>query len=465
MQNDIIDISEDLNHNFGGGVELLMNSSRPHTGGNAVNIDDLDTLENDLMELQNNQNSLENPDNDPSYSSSHKFNSVAFQDIDNTTHHSDGADNIGKLTGKINTPTETWDGFSNTNTVGGGGGGGNYSRGFQPESLTNEELTVEKHKYLSKIKALERAGVEFLKTYTMDSPLAEMKAEYDIIMDNRAKKSMRDTQRHALKMCVGGLEWLNGRFELTDFNLDGWGDQIGENIDNFDDVFEELYDKWKSNVSLIPELKLLFMVGGSGMMVHMTNTMFKTAPPGMDAILRQNPALMQQFQSAVVNSMAPTNPGLAGFMGEVNRNQQQQQSQRPPPPPMATQTTKSGFPPPPNNRPDISVARGNYADAGISVHDNYGTTETEYGQSKRPVRPEMHGPTPASSLSAALSAIKTKNITIDEPPSSTIDGPHTPSIVSVNDLSTIPSSTALPTKSVTKRRAKKNTNNTVSLDM
>ena len=40
------------------------------------------------------------------------------------------------------------------------------------------------------------------------------------------------------------------------------------------------------------------MLGGSAVMLHMTNTMFKSAMPGMDDIMRQNPDLMNQFTQA-----------------------------------------------------------------------------------------------------------------------------------------------------------------------
>ena len=65
---------------------------------------------------------------------------------------------------------------------------------------------------------------------------------------------------------------------------------------------------------MAPELKLLFQLGGSAIMVHMTNTMFKSSLPGMDDIMRQNPDLMQQFTSAAVNSMHNTNPGFSGWI-------------------------------------------------------------------------------------------------------------------------------------------------------
>ena len=66
---------------------------------------------------------------------------------------------------------------------------------------------------------------------------------------------------------------------------------------------------------MAPELKLLFQLGGGAIMLHMTNTMFKSAMPGMDDIMRQNPELMQQFQTAAVNSMGGSNPGFGNFMG------------------------------------------------------------------------------------------------------------------------------------------------------
>jgi hypothetical protein len=67
---------------------------------------------------------------------------------------------------------------------------------------------------------------------------------------------------------------------------------------------------------MAPELKILFQLAASGMMIHMTNTMFKSAIPGMDDIMRQNPDLMNQFTKAAVNSMENTSPGVAGFMNE-----------------------------------------------------------------------------------------------------------------------------------------------------
>ena len=61
--------------------------------------------------------------------------------------------------------------------------------------------------------------------------------------------------------------------------------------------------KNKTKTKMAPELKFLFMIGGSAFMFHLTNSMFKNSMPGMQNILKENPELMRQFQSAAVNSM------------------------------------------------------------------------------------------------------------------------------------------------------------------
>ena len=104
--------------------------------------------------------------------------------------------------------------------------------------------------------------------------------------------------------CITGVEYLNNRFDPFAVNLNGWSESIHENISDYDEVFAELAEKYKSSTQMSPELRLLFMVGGSAFMFHLTNTMFKSSSmPGMEDILKQNPDLMKQFASAALNSM------------------------------------------------------------------------------------------------------------------------------------------------------------------
>ena len=108
----------------------------------------------------------------------------------------------------------------------------------------------------------------------MDSNLQEMMGECEMIMEEKEKHNSVKFQGNMMMAIINGIEFLNNRYDPFDVKIDGWGEQINENINDYDDIFGELHEKYKSKASVSPELKLLFQLGGSAMMVHMSNTMF-----------------------------------------------------------------------------------------------------------------------------------------------------------------------------------------------
>jgi hypothetical protein len=305
--------------------------------------------------------------------------------------------------------------------------------------MSKEELLREKFKILRKLEALEKKGVELTKKYSMDSPLAEMQGEYETIMDEKSKQNSVKFQGNMLMAAINGIEFLNGRFDPFDIKLDGWSEQINENITDYDDIFGELHEKYKSRASMAPEIKLLFQLGGSAMMVHMTNSLFKSSMPGMDDILRQNPDLMRSFQTAAVNSMSQTNPGFSGFMNNIMTPG----SSAGPPPPMATQGPNSAPPPsgrPGNNNASMNLGRSNFTEE----------------KTMRQTRPEMKGPRDVNDI---LSGLKTKTINIQGPPQQ--QSANDSSTISIEDLKNLGDAN-MPKRS---GRRKKSSSNTVSLDI
>jgi hypothetical protein len=462
--NDIIEISSlDLDSNFdfgsapkssnfGSGIELLMNDkvkdSKPTSD---IDLDDLNTLENELNDLAGDDAPYSSfkPKSDL-FGSSDEKPSVRFSEP-NTT---------GQNTAGTASDSKTWDGYGKFNNI-----PINPDKHVptQPQ-MTKEETLREKFKFLRKLEALEKKGVELSKKYNMDSSLQEMMGEYETIMEEKTKLNSVKFQGNMLMAVINGMEFLNNRFDPFDIKLDGWSEQINENITDYDDIFGELYEKYKSKATMAPELKLLFQLGGSAMMVHMTNTMFKSAMPGMDDILRQNPDLMRSFQNAAVNTMAGTNPGFSGFMTNMMNPEPQVPSGRGPPAPLATQGPNSASPPVNRggnnmygNRPDLSMGRNNFADDGISISENYGSTNDQE-RSRRPQRPEMKGP---SDISDILSGLKTKTINIQEARPQTSNN-NDSSTISISDLKDLQSDGNLPKKS---RRKQKSASNTVSLDI
>ena len=177
---------------------------------------------------------------------------------------------------------------------------------------------------------------------------------------------------------------MNNRFDPFDFKLDGWSESVQENIDDYDEIFGELHQKYSSKAKMAPELKLLFQLGGSAVMLHMTNTMFKSAMPGMDDIMRQNPELMQQFTQAAVNTMGQQNPGFGNFMGGIMGSGQPtppRGSPPGPPQPDYTQRRPEIIPPGPSNRPDIGMSRGipEFNDT-VNMEDNFASVALDQGK-------------------------------------------------------------------------------------
>ena len=192
---------------------------------------------------------------------------------------------------------------------------------------------------------------------------------------------------------ITGVEFLNSKFDPFDIKLDGWADQINENISDYDDIFAELHEKYKSKAKLAPELKLMFQLGGSAIMLHMTNTMFKSSVPGIDDIMKQNPELMQKFTQAAVNSMGASHPGLSGFVNSVQ---------------------------PTREREPIREVRRDPQREQREQRDQRERDQREREQRERDTlrqppreetRPDMKGPSDINSL---LSGLKPKTIQLDE---------------------------------------------------
>jgi hypothetical protein len=140
------------------------------------------------------------------------------------------------------------------------------------------------------------------------SDIEDIRAEYKRLTYSIEVDQSIKFQRRMLIACVSGVEFLNKKFDPFDLELDGWSENMMENQEDYDTVFEELFQKYRSKVSVAPEIKLMFMIGGSAMMFHLSKSMFKP---------------FQQQQ-------APTIPSAAGVGGGGQQQQQQRRDMRGP---------------------------------------------------------------------------------------------------------------------------------------
>ena len=177
--------------------------------------------------------------------------------------------------------------------------------------MTPEEENREKNSYLTRMMRLSSKGMGGQRM-TMANSLDEIKAEYGRVVDSRNLEASLKFQRNMLMTFATGAEFLNNRFNPFDVNLEGWSESVHENAEDYDEIFEELYDKYKDSGKMPPEVRLVMTLGASAAMFHVTNTYFKSKMPGMDDILRNNPDLMKQFATAAANQAGP---GFGNFVG------------------------------------------------------------------------------------------------------------------------------------------------------
>jgi hypothetical protein len=208
---------------------------------------------------------------------------------------------------------------------------------YSSYTMTPEQVLQRKREILYQFDRIERKGVQLPNKFTMSDTLEDMSSELERLkLDREVDMSIR-FQRKMLMTCVTGIELLNSKFDPFDIKLDGWSDSLHEQVNDYDDVFEELHMKYRDKAKMAPELKLLFMVGGSGVMFHLTSSMFKsmfkaTTPPDFEQVMRQNPALMQQYTQAAMQQQgfpvqSSRGPQVQQVQAQQGQQQQAQQSQ------------------------------------------------------------------------------------------------------------------------------------------
>ena len=434
--------------NFGGGIELLMNDKKQKSsqsdGGGDIGIDDLTNLENDLENLDTGGVSAQ-----PVETPLHNIDNISFTKKEDTSLPNDGGSKLGasSVENKANIDSnKTWDGFNKFNNI-----PINPDVERKEPVKSKEELLKEKFEYLRKLEALEKKGITLSKHYTMESSLSEMQGEYESIKAEAEKKSSIKFQGKMLMACITGLEFLNNKFDPFDLKLDGWAEQVGDNVDDYDEIFGELHEKYKSKATMAPELKLLFQLGGSACMLHMTNSMFKSSMPGMDDIMRQNPDLMQQFTQAAVNQMENTNPGFGGFMNSMNDNDGPGR----PPSPIETKRFNVGRDKP-SSSSNFNISKSGKSMSTSREMGSVNDIEKERPQKSSIKRPDMKGPSDIndllSNLKSSTNNKSSSGITVDD--TSTISISELKEMQ--NDIGNAPSKSS---------RRKKSDKNTISLDI
>ena len=167
----------------------------------------------------------------------------------------------------------------------------------------------QKQEILLKLVALEKKGIELSKKFSMSSKLSDLRFELDMHTKQAEVDVSVKFQQKLLMAAVTGLEFANKRFDPLGAKLEGWSESVMDNLDDYNEIFEKLHEKYKHRADLPPELQLLVTLAGSAFMFHLTKSMFSAAmPKGMDS--SQASEIMKNISKAMQQTSEISGPSL-----------------------------------------------------------------------------------------------------------------------------------------------------------
>jgi hypothetical protein len=164
-----------------------------------------------------------------------------------------------------------------------------------PKPLTQQEIRMKKIELLRKLCEIKAKGYQLSKEYDFNSSLEEMEYEYELLRSFADKRNGVKIFKSGMLQAVSVIEFLNDKYDPFDFQLSGWGEHMSVEIDSWEDVLEEIYEKYKgSGKKMAPEIKLLYLIIASGSAFHFSKSQASKLP-GLDTMLASNPALLSKI--------------------------------------------------------------------------------------------------------------------------------------------------------------------------
>ena len=454
---------------FGSGIELLMNDKKisSSNSNSNLNLGELDSLEKELNELSG--QSKPAPSGGTRTLTGMAANLFGFGSNEEpeakpSSRDEPSSSNIGQATRSSMGNAKTWDGFSKINEI--------PLNAEKATTLSEREVRRKKRAMIKKLEEwYEKGLIKHNSNFNLDSAFDEIEDEYETALEDKRKKDSVKLQGWWFMTFINSMEYANTVFNPFDLNLDGWGEQVNEDLDSYEEIFSELHDKYKGG-KLAPEISLLLRVGFSAAVLNFSNKALSSATPAFNDVIKQSPELMKMFTNATVSSMSQSSPGFA-----MANNFMQDNSKPKGPPPPAPVNTQNMAPPQrpgmiytnetPSNRPDINASRGAmFREQGVEATGEYNINAPERSirtPQQSASRPEMRGPQ-SSDIDNILAGLKTRNVNIHEtpPPQQFRQPVDDDSVISIASLKDMQNSN-MPKSS--NRRRNRSDKNTISLDI
>jgi len=229
--------------NFGAGIELLMNDKKKSSNSLNLNLGELDTLESELNELSGAASAPSEPGTKTLSGFASNFfgfgttpepsKKVSISEPDNNDS------NLGSATRESIGSTKTWDGYSKMSEI-------PVSSGSSSSKMSERDRRRKLRFMIKKLDEwYEKKLISHNSHFNMDSVYEEVEDEYESALEDKRKKDSVKLQGWWFMTFINSMEYANAAFNPFDLNLDGWGEQVSEDIDSYEEIFSELHDKYK----------------------------------------------------------------------------------------------------------------------------------------------------------------------------------------------------------------------------
>jgi hypothetical protein len=187
--------------------------------------------------------------------------------------------------------------------------------------LTGLQLRQKKIDLLRKLCDLKSKGYALTKEYTFDSSIEEMEYEYDLLKSFADRRNGIKLYKNTIINITNLVEFFNDKYDPFGAQLNGWSEHMSVEVDSYDDVLEELYEKYKgAGKSLPPEIKLLILIGFSASAFHFSKKHMSNLPGSTGT----SGTPLGGLQSGIAQKIASMGKEKNKFMSEQELNIERQ---------------------------------------------------------------------------------------------------------------------------------------------
>ena len=118
-----------------------------------------------------------------------------------------------------------------------------------------------------------------------------MEYEYELLKSFANKRNGIKLYKNIILNTASAIEFMNDKYDPFEFKLSGWSEHMSVEVDSYDDVLEELYEKYKGKgSSMPPEIKLVLLMVTSASAFHFTKSYAQNS--AIETALKNNPGMI-----------------------------------------------------------------------------------------------------------------------------------------------------------------------------